>query len=124
MAPGRAPESAYFCGPIGFSAWRFVIGFSYCSLLLILIVVFAGHVVFGNFFGGHFALIGVAGVFHAADYFCFVLLAFFRQFFHAFGVCLFPAGEALVIARLSAGAGAQTAAVGRYDGIGNLRACA
>ena len=43
----------------------------------LLFVVFGGDVVFGNFFSGHFALIGVAGVLYPADDLGFVVLSFF-----------------------------------------------
>jgi len=72
---------------------------------VLLFVVFGGYVVFRNFFCGHFALVGIAGILYAGDDFRFVVLAFFGQFFHAFRACELLAREALVVAGLSAGAG-------------------
>ncbi len=47
-------------------------------------VVLFGNVVFRNFVGSHFALIGVRRVFHAANRFGFEILSFFFQFGHGF----------------------------------------
>jgi len=78
---------------------------------LIGVLVFERNVVFGNFLGGHFALIGILGIFDAADDFGFVGLALFGQFLNTFGIDVFLLGQSLSIARLSAGRGAQAAAI-------------
>jgi hypothetical protein len=53
---------------------------------LILVQIFSGDIVLGDFVGVDFALVGVAGVFHALYHLGFERISFFEELIHAFGI--------------------------------------
>src|SRR5277367_1920805 len=61
----------------------------------LLVVVFARHVVFGDFVGVNLAFIGVGNIFDSFDHFGFEGVAFFEKFIDAFGVRSGAIGKAL-----------------------------
>jgi hypothetical protein len=65
---------------------------------LIFVAVFLWDVVFFDFAGADFALIGFAGVLDAVHHFGLEGLTFFQQSFYAFGIHVGSSAEALSIA--------------------------
>ncbi len=61
-------------------------------LPLLFVGVFARDIIFGNFFRANFVLVGIEGVFNAADYFSLVGLAFLEQFFNALRIHVLRSG--------------------------------
>ena len=59
--------------------------------LSILVLIFFRHIVLGELPGPYFALVGIAGILHAADCLGFHVLPFFHQLFHALRIVICPA---------------------------------
>ena len=70
----------------------------------LLIAILGRNVVLGDFFRCDFGLVWIQGVFDAADYFGFVVLAFVHEFFDALGIRGLPLRQTLRVAGLAAGA--------------------
>jgi hypothetical protein len=66
-----------------FHFWQFR---RFWQFRLILFLVFLRNVILRKLPGSHFALVGIAGILHAAYRFGFHVLPFFQQLFHALGI--------------------------------------
>src|SRR5271154_651035 len=79
-----------------------------CANRKLLVVVFARHVVFGNFVGDDFPFVSVRNIFDPFDHFGLEGVALFEKFIDAFGVRSGAIGKTLQVSGLAAGARAES----------------
>lgn len=76
-------------------------------LAVFFVEIFLGHIVFRNFVGPYFALVGIGRIFDALDDFGFKGVPFFKELVYAFRVRTAAVSQTLQISRLPAGARAR-----------------
>lgn len=74
-------------------------------VILVLVQVFAGHVIFGYFPGANFLYTTGIGVLNARDDAGLERVPFFEQLVNAFRICAFDIRQTLQVSRLLAQAG-------------------
>src|ERR1035441_10504436 len=84
------------------------------GLILVLPLIFARHIVLGDFFRVNFSHVRVRCVFHACDRFGLEVLPFLDQFFYAFTACFRHIRQSLRVPGLARRTGTEPLLSGRH----------